>query len=261
MRKNTSAALRQLHRDTSSRCFKIKVPSNPPPNLNAGDVWHTRRVAVTSLADASGNAALSAGSILLNLSTNAGNLPVRLTSISVGNFRCCRTVPTHTSSSGLLQRGVLPNIQWYCVYQRFYRGCWRYGWWLCRCWAVCAKCTTSDPLRLEHRDCHTRRNGDCSTTGRACSLARGSRIQDVIRNHAGRAGARGLGCESHGPRLYSHLRIALPSEDKFTVDGSRTSIFLPGLVVTATWPAICQVSEPMTEGLKRGSLVRSSPCV
>lgn len=81
MRKNTSAALRQLHRDTSSRCFKIKVPSNPPPNLNAGDVWHTRRVAVTSLADASGNAALSAGSILLNLSTNAGNLPVRLTSI------------------------------------------------------------------------------------------------------------------------------------------------------------------------------------
>jgi hypothetical protein len=73
--------LHQIHQDLMSRAKRIRVPSNPPSLNNAGDVWHSRTVGTTTLADASGNSVLTAGKILLALSANAGNIPVRITSI------------------------------------------------------------------------------------------------------------------------------------------------------------------------------------
>jgi hypothetical protein len=49
--------------------------------LNAGDVWHTRSVTVTSLADEEGKTDLLAGKVMLALSANSGLLPVMFHSI------------------------------------------------------------------------------------------------------------------------------------------------------------------------------------
>jgi len=57
------------------------VGSNPPSSLNSGDVWHTRKVSISTLADANGASSLTAGAMLLAMSGNASNLPVRLQSI------------------------------------------------------------------------------------------------------------------------------------------------------------------------------------
>jgi hypothetical protein len=68
-------------RDLASRAFRIQPPPNPPSTLNSGDVWHSRRIGLTSLADSAGTALLTAGQVLTNLSGNAGNIPVRIAKI------------------------------------------------------------------------------------------------------------------------------------------------------------------------------------
>lgn len=78
---SVDAQLNHLRRAVLQRCYKIKVPSNPPEVLNSGDVWHVRKVAVTSLAGSDGVAVLTAGNMLSGLSGNSSNLPVRIASI------------------------------------------------------------------------------------------------------------------------------------------------------------------------------------
>ena len=73
--------LHQIHLDTLSRCYKLREKSNPPSTLNSGDVWHDRKVVVTSLASAEGNALLTSGFIMTALSPNAATIPVRIKSI------------------------------------------------------------------------------------------------------------------------------------------------------------------------------------
>jgi hypothetical protein len=63
------------------RCYKLSERPNPPPRMNSGDVWHDRTITTTSLADAGGTAALTAGAILASMSGNAGNIPIRIKSI------------------------------------------------------------------------------------------------------------------------------------------------------------------------------------
>ena len=43
--------LKQLQRDTATRCFIMRnLPSDPPAILNSGDVWHSRTVSWTTVA-------------------------------------------------------------------------------------------------------------------------------------------------------------------------------------------------------------------
>jgi hypothetical protein len=78
---NVNQRFHKIQKDLTSRAFKITPPRNPPANLNSGDVWHSRRIALTSLADSGGQANLTAGQILVNMSGNAGNLPIRIVKI------------------------------------------------------------------------------------------------------------------------------------------------------------------------------------
>jgi hypothetical protein len=78
---NVNQRFHKIQKDLASRAFKITPPRDPPANLNSGDVWHCRRVALTSLASSSGQADLTAGQMLINMSGNAGNLPVRIVKI------------------------------------------------------------------------------------------------------------------------------------------------------------------------------------
>jgi len=81
----TTNQLKQVNRrvafETSQRCFKGRAPRDPPSNLNAGDVWHDRKVQHTTLAAADGTTSLTAGNIISALSGNAGNLPIRINKI------------------------------------------------------------------------------------------------------------------------------------------------------------------------------------
>ena len=67
--------------NTMSRCYKLREKRNPPATLNSGDVWHDRKVVVTSIASAEGNALLTSGFIMTALSPNAATIPVRIKSI------------------------------------------------------------------------------------------------------------------------------------------------------------------------------------
>jgi len=80
-RGNPNGQLRAIQKDLQSRAFLCKAPANPPPNINAGDVWHDRRVTVTSLADSNGQAVLTAGALMGALSGNSANVPVRIARI------------------------------------------------------------------------------------------------------------------------------------------------------------------------------------
>lgn len=77
----SKSQVRRIQLDVESRARKISVPSNPPSLMNAGDVWHSRTVATTSLADASGVASLTIGAMRLALSGNSANIPIRVASI------------------------------------------------------------------------------------------------------------------------------------------------------------------------------------
>lgn len=85
--------LHLLRRDQESRAIKVRVPRDPPSNMNAGDVWHERRVIVTSLANSEGIADLTAGKMLGALSANSSNLPVRIAKFMV--YAICGTAGTY----------------------------------------------------------------------------------------------------------------------------------------------------------------------
>jgi hypothetical protein len=78
---STNSRLNDLKLAVLPRCYKLNDRVNPPSCLNSGDAWHTRKVVLTSLADSSGTAILTAGSILASLSGNAANIPIRISRI------------------------------------------------------------------------------------------------------------------------------------------------------------------------------------
>ena len=79
--------LKQLQRDTATRCFIMRnLPSDPPAILNSGDVWHSRTVSWTTVAGSGtypilGTADCVAGAMMQALSPNSSALPTQIISI------------------------------------------------------------------------------------------------------------------------------------------------------------------------------------
>lgn len=81
VRRRISTLNQAMAKQTAQRCFKVRVPGDPPSVMNSGDVWHPRKIQTTSVAASNGEATLTAGAVLASLSGNAGNLPVRIMKI------------------------------------------------------------------------------------------------------------------------------------------------------------------------------------